>query len=992
MPRRRDARAFRRDVATRDASAMRAESRARLTADDVVVVVGGGVAGLALASSLARARDGTRGAADAPTCVVLERDGSREARRQGYGVTLSETNAALAGLGVGEALRARSCASSAHWTFAASGRVLGYYGNAFAATAGGKGDGSSAGGAMGKRPMNLRVPRDAVRKILLEKIPEAWIRWGTRVVDYAEDDEKVTVTLDTGEKIEGAILVAADGVRSGTRRAPGAGADLKSGELRYLGVALVTGFTDLDDALLRGQGFYTVDGRSRMFTMPFEAANEAKGTPPRSMWQLSVRVDEEEARGLANAPREDVKAFVLEHTKGWHDPVSAMFDNTEWEDAWAGPLYDREEPPTSKARAKETPHLVMRSSSSRVICIGDAAHPMSPFKGQGANTALFDAWALSKWLRKAPPQTALACFYREMVARAFVKVRASREACETFHSPSILTERIPEFAGIDPKKIKLVLDTLNERGIAASMCDDLEPAVRQVVNELGAAEVVKPYAVKKKYATTASEDDRGSETGSTASDATNASLASFASSALCGALSESVADAVALALSRSNQPPLTTAEREIVGKCRVSVNGRRPANNYASSAPIRLLAARGVARVVNGEEARFARQIADVINERQAARNREDTVDAIVDDTEDDYFISARPTSDGKVLLTTKKHDEALTSLGLKQCEGCLKYYAVHGGGLRQHWESGGDSPDCASAAQRAMSCENTETESSAWRGSGAGKPKAWRTGGNRKELSPGMSAASRGDLLGMRRAIVEDGWDPVTEKDAFGSSALMWAAGGGHVEACEFLVDECGVDPNHTGRKDGRVPLHWAARNGELEACQWLVSRGAKPGVASYDGDFPFHLAIWKNHRNVAEWFASTPGFDCGTTNRWGCNAVLWACTTETNQDDALSMVKWLVEDLKVDFSVVNVNGHSALHKCAIYGHESVIDYLLESKIESTKRAKFIIPDDRNQAPSELARVNGFLELEVKLRHMEDETLRLPAIVEPSRDSFIRA
>ena len=55
------------------------------------------------ASSLARARDGTRGAADAPTCVVLERDGSREARRQGYGVTLSETNAALAGLGVGEA-------------------------------------------------------------------------------------------------------------------------------------------------------------------------------------------------------------------------------------------------------------------------------------------------------------------------------------------------------------------------------------------------------------------------------------------------------------------------------------------------------------------------------------------------------------------------------------------------------------------------------------------------------------------------------------------------------------------------------------------------------------------------------------------------------------------------------------------------------------------------------------------------------------------------
>ena len=331
-------------------------------------------------------------------------------------------------------------------------------------------------------------------------------------------------------------------------------------------------------------------------------------------------------------------------------------------------------------------------------------------------------------------------------------------------------------------------------------------------------------------------------------------------------------------------------------------------------------------------------------------------------------------------MLTTKKHDETLTSLGLKQCEGCLKYYAVHGGGLRKHWESGGENADCAASAQRAMACDLTETESSAWRGSGAGKPKAWRTASNRKELSPGMSAAARGNVDGMKQAI-EEGWNPVIEKDAFGSNALMWAAGGGHIEACEFLVDECGVNPNHTGRKDGRVPLHWAARNGELESCQWLVSKGANPSTASYDGDFPFHLAIWKNHRKVAQWLSeASSSFDCGTTNRWGCNAVLWACTTESDQEDALSMVKWLIEEKKVDYSVVNVNGHSALHKCAIYGHESVIDYLLEL-IDSSELPEYIAPDDRNQAPSELARVNGFLELEKKLRRMEDETMRLPTI-----------
>ena len=66
-----------------------------------------------------------------------------------------------------------------------------------------------------------------------------------------------------------------------------------------------------------------------------------------------------------------------------------MFNTTDWESVWCGPLYDRDEPPRPKTKT---------NAISRVTAVGDAAHPMSPFKGMGANTALFDAWHLKRWL------------------------------------------------------------------------------------------------------------------------------------------------------------------------------------------------------------------------------------------------------------------------------------------------------------------------------------------------------------------------------------------------------------------------------------------------------------------------------------------------------------------------------------------------------------------------------------------------------------------
>ena len=98
-------------------------------------------------------------------------------------------------------------------------------------------------------------------------------------------------------------------------------------------------------------------------------------------------------------------------------------------------------------------------SCPRVALVGDAAHPMSPFKGQGANQALLDALSLARILYKKLEETkstmesdsnalldstsiegVLQTYEEEMVARSAVKVKASAEAAHFLHTDVAIQE------------------------------------------------------------------------------------------------------------------------------------------------------------------------------------------------------------------------------------------------------------------------------------------------------------------------------------------------------------------------------------------------------------------------------------------------------------------------------------------------------------------------------------------------------------------------
>ncbi|MFB2579813.1 FAD-dependent oxidoreductase [Herbiconiux sp. P15] len=75
-------------------------------------------------------------------------------------------------------------------------------------------------------PYNLNLGQDRLGQICLDhlaRLPEAEIRWGEGVVSLEQDDDSVTVTLESGESIRADWVIGADGGRSAVRTSLGLG-------------------------------------------------------------------------------------------------------------------------------------------------------------------------------------------------------------------------------------------------------------------------------------------------------------------------------------------------------------------------------------------------------------------------------------------------------------------------------------------------------------------------------------------------------------------------------------------------------------------------------------------------------------------------------------------------------------------------------------------------------------------------------------------------
>lgn len=384
-----------------------------------VAIIGGGIGGVALAVACLH-----RGI----PFTLFERDNSFDARSQGYGLTLQQASKSIKGFGLLE-LEA-GVFSTKHVVHTTEGEVIVEWGMRMR---------SEEQRQKPPKRTNIHIPRQSLRLALLEQLGENdVVQWGHQLIDYKEGKEGVDLNFKVDGEIKylkADLVVGADGIRSVVRKSL-IGEEVTP--LRYLGCIVILGICSLeilkglDNPLLDSATvFQTVNGNERVYMMPF-SSDEV-------MWQFSFPVPEEEAKALHNKGTKALKEEAYRRMQ-WHVPVPQIIAATKEADITGYPVYDRE---------LLQPELLQKGK--HITLIGDAAHPMSPFKGQGANQALLDALALargialgcrpqSQWREVGIRESVLTEFEAEMLARSAVKVKDSAEAVELLHSKLVLRE------------------------------------------------------------------------------------------------------------------------------------------------------------------------------------------------------------------------------------------------------------------------------------------------------------------------------------------------------------------------------------------------------------------------------------------------------------------------------------------------------------------------------------------------------------------------
>lgn len=287
-----------------------------------------------------------------------------------------------------------------------------------------------------REDLRPEIDRGPLRKILLNHLPEETVVWDSHFVSLEPENEGWRIRFKNGTSNYADLVIAADGANSKIRSTI---TDIKP---IYSGITIVEG--NIYNAAVNAPKLYEILKGGKVFAFGDDQSIilSAKGDGSMSFY-TGCKVSENwvEDSGIDFSDKASVHRWFQQEFAAWNPIWQELFES---DDLWFVPRPQYHFPLNQSWNAH-----------SNITMIGDAAHRMPPYAGEGVNMAMQDAFELCDCL--TDPQfpdlkSAVSAFEKQMCKRASEVTKMTLDSTEMLHSGDPIQSMLDIFSEVNPSK------------------------------------------------------------------------------------------------------------------------------------------------------------------------------------------------------------------------------------------------------------------------------------------------------------------------------------------------------------------------------------------------------------------------------------------------------------------------------------------------------------------------------------------------------------